>query len=292
MLAEGRADGMGVVSATAYQDEAGRCGRVLLLHQGALLADAPPADFLAPLRGRVFRMDSHAATRRAAAGRAAADPAVLDALVEGSAVRIVLRRGATPPDPVALGATCLTPTKPRFEDGFVDAISVNAPIVAAPLPMPVVVRAVSTKPAIEARDLVRRFGSFTAVDHVGFDVAPGEIFGLLGPNGAGKSTTFRMLCGLLRPSSGSAFVAGQDLLRAPAQARSRLGYTAERFSLYAELSVTDKLRFSASIYGLTGSRRRMAVGQALERYELQDVASSISGELPLGVKQRLARRPR
>jgi ABC-type multidrug transport system ATPase subunit len=88
-------------------------------------------------------------------------------------------------------------------------------------------------------DLVRRFGTFIAVDHVSFSVRRGEILGLLGPNGAGKSTIFRMLCGLLRPSGGQARVAGADLLRAPAQARGRIGYMAQRFSLYAQLSVLE-----------------------------------------------------
>ncbi len=145
-----------------------------------------------------------------------------------------------------------------------------------------------TGPAIEVRDLVRRFGDFVAVDKVTFQVAPGEIFGLLGPNGAGKSTTFRMLCGLLRPSGGTALVAGQDLLLAPSAARARIGYMAQRFSLYAELSVLENLRFFARVYGLNRKARTLAIEQALDRFELRDMAGGVAGELPLGVKQRLA----
>jgi ABC-2 type transport system ATP-binding protein len=126
------------------------------------------------------------------------------------------------------------------------------------------------------------------VDHVSFSVARGEIFGLLGPNGAGKSTIFRMLCGLLRPSGGSGHVAGQDFLRAPAAARARIGYMAQRFSLYAELSVLENLRFFARVYGLGLAARRRAIADALERFDLGPVAHSASGLLPLGMKQRLA----
>ena len=126
------------------------------------------------------------------------------------------------------------------------------------------------------------------MDRVSFQVAAGEIFGLLGPNGAGKSTTFRMLCGLLRPTSGTARVAGQDLLHAPAAARARIGYMAQRFSLYAELSGLENLRFFARVYGLDRKARAIAIEQALDRFELRDMAENIAGELPLGVKQRLA----
>jgi ABC-2 type transport system ATP-binding protein len=285
MLAEGSADGMGVIWATAYLDEAARCGRVLLLHEGALLADSPPGDFIAPLQGRVFRLTVPEGTRRAVGNRAAEDPAVLDAVVEGDAVRIVLREGAAPPDPATFGGLALAPLAPRFEDGFVDRLGGQKPAAPAVL---AVRSGPATGPVIEVRDLVRRFGDFVAVDRVSFQVAPGEIFGLLGPNGAGKSTTFRMLCGLLRPSGGSALVAGQDLLRAPSAARGRIGYMAQRFSLYAELSARENLRFFARVYGLDRKARAAAIGQALDRFELRNIADSVAGALPLGVKQRLA----
>ncbi|MGO9996947.1 MAG: ABC transporter ATP-binding protein, partial [Acetobacteraceae bacterium] len=142
--------------------------------------------------------------------------------------------------------------------------------------------------AITVTDLVRRFGAFTAVDHVSFAVRRGEIFGLLGPNGAGKSTIFRMLCGLLRPSGGQARVAGADLLRAPAEARGRIGYMAQRFSLYAELSVRENLRFFARVYGLGRAAQARAIDAALTGFDLTATASSVAGELPLGLKQRLA----
>jgi len=324
MLEEGRAEGMAVVWATAYLDEAERCGRVLLLHQGKLLSDAPPAEFLGPLQGRVFRLAVEAGRRRAIARAAAAHPAVLDAQVSGDALRIVLRAGAAVPDAGVLGGSALEPVAPRFEDGFIARLAVEAgpdtgggvrtprpPLVgggegaresspcipSAPSPPPPSAgeeRAVSrssagtTEPPIVVHELVRRFGSFTAVDHVSFSVRRGEIFGLLGPNGAGKSTTFRMLCGLLPPSGGTARVAGQDLLRAPAAARARIGYMAQRFSLYAELSVRENLRFFARVYGLNRAAQQRAIGAALTQFELTALADTVARDLPLGLKQRLA----
>jgi ABC-2 type transport system ATP-binding protein len=141
---------------------------------------------------------------------------------------------------------------------------------------------------VEVRDLVRRFGVFTAVDHVNFEVHSGEIFGLLGPNGAGKTTTFRMLCGLLPASSGTLRVAGVDLRHARASARQRIGYVAQKFSLYGQLSVSENLGFFAGAYGLHGRRRRERIGWAMREFELAEFARLPSGELPGGYKQRLA----
>jgi ABC-2 type transport system ATP-binding protein len=257
---------------------------VVLLHEGHMLAEAPPGDFLAPLRGRVFALAVPTAGRRKAGRLAAVDPAVLDVAVEGDTLRLVLRQGAAPPDAAALGGTALTPVAPRFEDGFVDRLA-TVPAVAPEEPAR---PAHGGGPAIEVHDLLRRFGSFVAVDHVSFSVTRGEIFGLLGPNGAGKSTTFRMLCGLLRPSGGSARVAGLDMLRAPAAARARIGYMAQRFSLYGELSVAENLAFFARVYGLDRTAQAAAIADALERFDLGAVRLSVAAALSLGVKQRLA----
>ena len=108
--------------------------------------------------------------------------------------------------------------------------------------------------AIEVRGLTRRFGAFTAVDHVSFDVRKGEIFGFLGSNGAGKSTTIRMLCGLLRPSSGNATVGGVDVARDPEAVKQRIGYMSQRFSLYELLTVDQNIAFFGGIYGIETSR--------------------------------------
>jgi len=138
------------------------------------------------------------------------------------------------------------------------------------------------------RDLVRQFGAFTAVDHISFEVARGEIFGLLGPNGAGKTTTFRMLCGLLPASSGTLRVAGMDLRRASASARQRIGYVAQKFSLYGQLTVAENLEFFASAYNLRGASKKARIDWAIRQFDLVEFIDLASGDLPGGFKQRLA----
>jgi len=144
--------------------------------------------------------------------------------------------------------------------------------------------------AISVNNLTRRFGAFTAVDHLSFEVAPGEIFGFLGANGAGKSTTIRMLCGLLTPTEGTALVGGIDVGRDPEAVKRRIGYMSQRFSLYETLTVDQNIRFFGGIYGLAGSafedRRRfvieMAGLQGRERTRTSDLAGGWRQRLALG----------
>jgi ABC-2 type transport system ATP-binding protein len=144
------------------------------------------------------------------------------------------------------------------------------------------------KPVIEAKGLTKRFGDFTAADNITFDIPGGEIFGLLGPNGAGKSTTFKMLCGLLKPTSGEGRVAGFDLRRDAAEARNRLGYMAQKFSLYGDLSVQQNLQFFAGVYGLTGSKKRERIELMTSIFDFGARLTMSAKDLPLGLKQRLA----
>jgi len=141
---------------------------------------------------------------------------------------------------------------------------------------------------VQVQNLVRRFGKFIAVDHVTFEAQRGEIFGLLGPNGAGKTTTFRMLCGLLPASEGTLRVAGVDLRRARASARQHIGYVAQKFSLYGQLSVSENLEFFARAYNLRGMQKDCRIDWALQQFELSTLANLPSGNLPGGFKQRLA----
>jgi ABC-2 type transport system ATP-binding protein len=142
--------------------------------------------------------------------------------------------------------------------------------------------------AIEVRDLTRTFGAFVAVDHVTFDVRQGEVFGFLGSNGAGKSTTIRMLCGLLKPSSGTATVGGVDVGRDPEGVKRRIGYMSQRFSLYEQLTVEQNIRFFGGIYGITGprfeERRRFVLDMAGLRGREHTKTSDLAG----GWRQRLA----
>jgi ABC-2 type transport system ATP-binding protein len=141
---------------------------------------------------------------------------------------------------------------------------------------------------VEVHDLDRSFGKFVAVDHVNFRVQRGEIFGLLGPNGAGKTTTFRMLCGLLPPSGGTLKVAGVNVRQASASAREHLGYVAQKFSLYGQLTVGENLDFFARAYGLGGAKKRERCAWALSQFDLEPFVHLPSEQLPGGFKQRLA----
>jgi ABC-2 type transport system ATP-binding protein len=143
-------------------------------------------------------------------------------------------------------------------------------------------------PAIEVRGLTRRFGSFVAVDTLSFTVEPGEVFGFLGANGAGKSTTIRMLCGLLKPTSGTASVGGIDVGRDPEGVKRRIGYMSQRFSLYEVLTVDQNIHFFGGVYGLTGDRLAERRRFVLEMAGLAGREQTLARDLSGGWKQRLA----
>ncbi len=149
-------------------------------------------------------------------------------------------------------------------------------------------RTISDKVIIEVKNLVRKFGDFVAVDDVSFQVHEGEIFGLLGPNGAGKTTTFKMLCGLLPASSGELSVAGVNLRTARTQARTNIGYVAQKFSLYGTLTVDENLEFYGGAYGLSDKRLAERMRDVKEQFDLLEMSDKEAGELPGGYKQRLS----
>jgi ABC-2 type transport system ATP-binding protein len=142
--------------------------------------------------------------------------------------------------------------------------------------------------AIEASELTRTFGTFTAVDHITFDVRSGEVFGFLGANGAGKTTAIRMLTGLLEPSGGSATVVGYDVYRESEAIKRNIGYMSQRFSLYDDLSVRENIRLYGGIYGLSDQEIRARTHAMLERLGLEHAAHERVHALPLGWKQKLA----
>jgi ABC-2 type transport system ATP-binding protein len=284
-------EGLTVLLSTSYLDEAERCGHVVVLNSGHVLAQGTPAEITATALERAFIADPPPGrTARGLQARLLEESEVVDAVPEAGRVRVVtasesggdLRRGL-------LANAEVEPVPPRFEDAFMVLLRravVDRPSSRMKLGEPRGQR--KDEVVVEVRDLVRRFGTFTAVDHVTFEVRRGEIFGLLGPNGAGKTTTFRMLCGLLPATGGTLRVAGTDLRYARASARQRIGYVAQKFSLYGQLSVTENLEFFASAYGLRAGRKRDRIDWAMEQFELRPVARLASGQLPGGYKQRLA----
>ena len=139
-----------------------------------------------------------------------------------------------------------------------------------------------------AQNLSKKYGDFWAVKNNSFCIKKGEIFGLLGPNGAGKSTTFQMMCALIKPTSGKGYIMGIDVEKHPQKARNRLGYMAQKFSLYQRLSVLDNLEFFAGIYGLYGKDKKDKINRIIDIFKLNHYKNTLSYELPLGFKQRLS----
>lgn len=142
--------------------------------------------------------------------------------------------------------------------------------------------------AISVAGLTKRFGSFTAVDHITFDVGRGEIFGFLGANGAGKTTAMRMLCGLSVPTSGTGRVAGYDIISQPEEVKRHIGYMSQKFSLYGELTVQENLRLFSSIYGMSAARFREVSQRLVKDLEMTGMENTLVRDIPVGWKQKLA----
>jgi len=291
-------DGLTVLLSSSDPDEAEACDCVLVLNDGKKLVEAPPKQVSALAQNRTFLIQPPPGVKaRDFQTRILQQPNVIDAVPECAHVRLVSAEGLA--SAVFLGVTA-QPTPPRFEDGFM--VLLHQAGAAGQSEKEVVAKEVSAGAAtnsttnsvsggelvVEVCDLVRRFGQFVAVDRVSFSVKRGEIFGLLGPNGAGKTTTFRMLCGLLAASGGTLKVAGVDLRQSRASARQNLGYVAQKFSLYGQLTVTENLDFFARAYGLGGDKKRERIDWAVSQFNLKPFLRLPSAQLPGGFKQRLA----
>ena len=283
MVRELVSNDVAVVWNTAYLDEAEACDEVLLMSEGKLLFSGKPTKLTETLRGRVVQIRGiplH--ERRRELTRRIQCPEIVDGVIQGSAIRLVLKAGST-----LSSESHAVSVAPRFEDGFIDILG-GVPKGESVLTKRAMKISADDKPVVVARGLTKRFGSFTAVRENHFTIHRGEIYGLLGPNGAGKSTTFKMLCGLLKPTEGEGFIAGYNLLKSPSKARSRLGYMAQKFSMYGDLTVRQNLMFFAGVYGLWGYAKRRIVDEMLEMFELSRYVSTNTALLPLGFKQRLS----
>jgi ABC-2 type transport system ATP-binding protein len=280
-----------VLVSTAYLDEAERCARIFVLHEGALLAEGAPAAIRANAEGLCFAARPAAGEpARALQARLLDDAAnIIDAVPQGGEVRFIRRPHADESALQQLLGAGARPVDARLEDGFMVLLRAQREGRLADTGTIAQNGGVERgEVVIEVRDLVRRFGDFTAVASTSFAVRRGEIFGLLGPNGAGKTTTFRMLCGLLPASSGFLQVAGDNLRHARAEARRKIGYVAQKFALYGNLTVQENLDFFGGAYGLYGARRRQRIDTVLRQFDLEGQQHAPSGQLPGGFKQRLA----
>ncbi|MCF8709494.1 ATP-binding cassette domain-containing protein [Rhizorhapis sp. SPR117] len=290
MVKELTGEGIGVLWSTAYLDEAEACDTVHLLDDGKLLFSGPPKDLTRRVDGRIFRLEGFSGNRRRLLEKALDRRDVMDGTVQGKTIRLLMCPETGAPDITALGAgdtATAMPAPSRFEDAYVDALG-GGPKGTSELAAHYRTIPQSGHPAIEASGLTKRFGDFTAAEDIYFSIPRGEIFGLLGPNGAGKSTTFKMLCGLLTPSGGTGSVVGHDLRRASAKVRGSLGYMAQKFSLYGDLSVQQNLAFFAGVYDLDHAYAAKAIERMISIFDLKRYLSVNAGSLPLGYKQRLA----
>jgi ABC-2 type transport system ATP-binding protein len=286
--------GVAILVTTAYLDEAERCHRVGLLHRGRLLAEGTPGQIKALVKDQILavytsRPRAAAPLLRSRLGRASVFGNSVhvvcgDADAAQEQVRQIMDAAGIPLD----GAERVAPS---LEDVFIDMVSASD---EPPADTPGVITTARQKqyshrqPAVTVNALTRRFGDFTAVDNISFEVATGEIFGFLGPNGAGKSTTIRMLCGLLAPTEGSGKVAGFDVNASAEQIKQHIGYMSQKFSLYDDLTVEENIAFYGGVYGLANQRLRERTDWAVAMAGLQERRRSPTRLLAGGWKQRLA----
>lgn len=280
-------EGISVLWSTAYLSEVERCKTALLLSGGKLLYSGPPEGLTERVQHRVFKIKQIEGNRRKLLFYLLNQPEVIDGVIQGTDLRIVMKNQGIPSFSGAGIQFEIVEEPPRFEDAFIDILgggpgghselAERRKQVEEPIDAPV-----------EAKGLTKKFGTFSAVDNISFSVKKGEIFGLLGPNGAGKSTTFKMVCGLLQPTEGTARVNRLDLATAPGEARGHIGYMAQKFSLYGPLSVEQNLFFFAGIYNQNGGKKGEKVQRMVEIFSLQDYLSVTADSLPLGYKQRLS----
>ncbi len=294
MVRELASEGLTILWSTAYLDEAELCDDVRLMNDGKFIASGTPKELMDQMRGRCIHVANLQSQRREVLRKALHDPEVVDGVIQGANVRLVLREAGRFPDLTAMDAgpdARLVEVDPRLEDAFISrlgGIHGGDSALAAVTPFVDLPESIDPEAVIEARNLTKRFGDFAATDDVSFKVSKGEIFGLLGPNGAGKSTTFKMKCGLLKPTEGQALVMSIDLKHSPSEARQRLGYMAQKFSLYLGLTVEQNMVFFSGIYGLEGTRQKEKIHELVEAFGLRPYLRTKTADLALGFKQRLA----
>ena len=280
LLGEFRRDGMTIVLATSYMDEADQCDRILFLEQGRPLALGTSVELRAAASADVYEISG--ADLAAAEAKLRALPALRSLKRLPDRVHAIVDRADSGP-PIEIPSSWRVP--PSLEDVFAmlehERGTAAAPTSVAPIAAPAAT-------AIQAEGVTCRFGSFTAVDNVSLSIGAGEIFGFLGPNGAGKTTFIRVLCGLQEPVAGRVEVAGIDVRRKPRALRPYLGYVSQRFSLYPDLTVDENLAFFSGAYGLRGRVRADAMRWAISMAGLDGLNALMLKDASGAIRQRVA----
>lgn len=287
-------ENLSVIVCTAYMNEAAMCDEVYVLNEGNILFNGTPEGLSQVAADKCFEVNPpEGLPYRVLQGALLDDKEeIIDAVPQSGTVRYIAAHPGTALP--ALERWNLVPraVTPRVEDGFMILLHQAANMEEKRIPLAPLDKVPSdpTKNdvSIIVKDLVKKFGDFTAVSHTSFEVHKGEVFGLLGPNGAGKTTTFRMLCGLLPATSGVLSVAGENLRTARTQARAKIGYVSQKFSLYSKLSVLENLQFYGGIYGLPPQKLKKRIQEVMEEFQLVGQEKHNAGDLPGGYKQRLS----
>lgn len=284
---------MTVVVATTYMDEASLCDDVLIVENGEVVLHNTPEAIASLAEGLSFNVNIAKGRRVRDVQAQLLDDTdlVLDAVPRAGSVRVLIKNQSDRALLEQRHHIFLQPTASGLEEGYLVNRAKASPIHSYKKigdDFSSSISSTEEKPIVVAKDLVRRFGSFTAVDRTSFEVKSGEIFGLLGPNGAGKTTTFKMLCGLLKVTEGELEVAGVNVRHSSDQAREQLGYMSQKFALYADLSVSENFDFFATAYGLSGNEKEERIDFLIKEFDLQSFQNTQAKNLPGGIKQRLA----
>ncbi|KLE06010.1 ATP-binding cassette domain-containing protein [Aliarcobacter butzleri] len=283
-------DDIAVVWSTSYLDEAQNCDEVILLNEGNCLYQGTPQNLKKNMKDRVFLISGIFLQKRETLTKILEQDEILDAVLVGSKIRINLKKNTTLAKEFIykLGEDVkIEAIEPIFEDCFVDILNIKTKDHSQLVENMKNIEKSSLK-LIEAKSLTKKFGNFVATDNIDFEIGNGEIFGFLGPNGAGKSTTFKMLCGLLTPTFGTAKVLGEDLYKSNSNIKNSIGYMAQKFSLYGNLKIKDNLDFFSGIYGLKNKKREEKIEEMIEIFDFKNYLHLNANSLPLGIKQRLS----
>jgi ABC-2 type transport system ATP-binding protein len=283
-------EGVTVVWSTAYLDEAALCEEVILLNEGEVLFQGVPSKLSKTMENKVFKIVGDIKDKRKTLRLALKNKNIKDGVILGDSIKLICEEKSLLPNlEDIMASNCEYETiEPNFEDGFMNILNGNFDGESKLAQQMGTLEKSSEENLIEATNLTKKFGSFTATDNVNFKIKRGEIFGFLGPNGAGKSTTFKMLCGLMKPTSGTAHVLGLSLEKSSYKARTKIGYMSQKFSLYGDISVYENLKFFAGVYGLKKEKRLEKIENMIKIFELEKYRKTASKNLPLGYKQRLS----